>query len=296
MWTAVPHVKRCLLLHRRSNGNWTPAFAHGVDNPDAWARLVNDFPALARSRRARRFSSLDRYPQLTALGAGVPFFLVPFAWGEDVMALGAVQLDGIASDDIWEGFQVERKLVSIGLRRAFLYDLMSERSRHDGLTGALLRRPFLERVEEALRKRQRYKTSFSLALLDLDKFKAINDKFGHLAGDRVLAHLVQTARRLAVPGVTMGRLGGDEFVFLLEIPSFAETRAWLDRFQDEVRKHPLREGDADIPVAVSIGVAEATGEKVTLEDLFQRADRALYAAKKAGRDRMTVFTGAAGDI
>jgi diguanylate cyclase (GGDEF)-like protein len=190
---------------------------------------------------------------------------------------------------MWEGFHVERNLVSIGLRRAFLYDLMSERSRHDGLTGAFLRRPFMERVEEALRKHRRYQSPFTLALFDLDKFKSLNDRFGHLAGDRALVHLARTARALSVPGVTLGRLGGDEFAFLLEFPFFEDARAWAERFREEVRRKPPKEKDIDLPVTVSIGLAEAPSQRITVEELLQRADKALYAAKENGRNRVAVY-------
>ena len=290
MWSGIPHVRRCALFQRLRNGNWSPAFSHGVETPQAWASFVNDRPPLADARRTRRFLSGDRHPELAALGVGAPFLLLPFVWAEDVMALGAVELDASATEDVLEGFHVERKLVSIGLRRAFLYDLMSERSRHDGLTGVLLRRTFLERLEESLGKRQRYRTPFFLALFDLDRFKSLNDRFGHLAGDRALIHVARTAQRLAVPGVTLGRLGGDEFAFLLEFPVLDEARAWLERFRAEVRDRAPVEGNAPLPVSVSLGMAEAPAERISVEQILDRADQALFAAKQAGRDRTAVFS------
>jgi diguanylate cyclase (GGDEF)-like protein len=290
MWSGIPHVRRCALFQRLRNGNWSPAFSHGIEKPETWASFVNDRPSLADARRTRRFISTDRHAELSALGAGTPFLLLPFVWGEDVMALGAVELDAAATEDILEGFHVERKLVSIGLRRAFLYDLMSERSRHDGLTGVLLRRTFLERLEESLGKRQRYHTTFFLALFDLDRFKTLNDRFGHLAGDRALVHVARTAQRLAVPGVTLGRLGGDEFAFLLEFPILDEARAWVEKFRAEVRDHAPVEGNAALPVSVSLGLAEAPLERISVEQILERADQALFAAKQAGRDRTAVFS------
>jgi diguanylate cyclase (GGDEF)-like protein len=289
LWCGVPSVKRGALFQRRPNGNWAAVFAKGVDDPPSWARVLGDHPTIGHLRRVRRYNTGEGDSVLKKMGAVPPFVAVPFVWEEDMMALGLWEFDAPPPEEIFDGFGVERKLVSIGLRRAFLYDLMTERSRHDALTGAFLRRTFMERLEESLRRVQRYRTPISLALLDLDRFKALNDRWGHLVGDRALVHLAQTARRLATPGISMGRLGGDEFAFLFELPALDEARRWLESLAEALRLDPLREGGEEIPLSISVGLAPApVQERLLVEDLIRRADEALYAAKREGRGRIVL--------
>ena len=95
---------------------------------------------------------------------------------------------------------------------------------------------------------------------------------------------------MSVPGVTVGRLGGDEFALLLELPSFEDSRRWVERYHDEVRRTPQQEGSTSFYVTLSVGLAEAPPDRTAVDELLHRADRALYEAKAAGRDRVSVLT------
>lgn len=205
------------------------------------------------------------------------------------MALGYVEVSEELFREGESGFDTERRLASIGLRRAYLYDLMSERSRHDGLTGALLRRAFLERLQEAMRKSSRYRTSLFLAVLDLDHFKTINDTHGHPVGDRALLHAVRIIRERAEPGVTLGRLGGDEFAVILEMNSLDAAGAWMEGLRGDIASRPLREGDLEVRLSISAGVAPFFPDKPAQDIFLARADEALYRAKREGRDRVAVY-------
>ena len=143
------------------------------------------------------------------------------------------------------------------------------------------RRAFQAAVAGLLRRRRDEDAVFSLLLLDLDRFKAFNDRFGHVAGDkslRLAGHLLEAALR---PGDVAARYGGEEFAVLL--PGIDADRALL--VAERIRRDFHAAEWPDQPITISIGVAQArAGDEE--EGLVARADQALYAAKAAGRDRV----------
>jgi len=128
-----------------------------------------------------------------------------------------------------------------------------------------------------------------VAILDLDHFKQINDRFSHHIGDRVLVRVAELieAELTAIPAAFAARLGGEEFVLVLPGVGAAEAGEHLDRIRLRVRGHDWRTVAADLSVTVSIGVAQATGRS-TQADVLATADSALYIAKRAGRDRVVL--------
>lgn len=154
---------------------------------------------------------------------------------------------------------------------------MEHQSRTDVLTGLANRRAFMTRLED------RAGEPGSLVLLDLDYFKAVNDRFGHAAGDAVLADF---ARRLAAafePTGFAARIGGEEFAVLAAEPH-RDAVARAETFRATLTKTPMPFEGEDIVVTASIGVASGQGR--TPRDLYATADRALYLAKTRGRNRV----------
>lgn len=286
LWSEVPGVRRVVLFQRRPNGNWGVAFSRQESSADAWVHLLEAHPVLTQGKRLRKYSSLERFPFLKEHGVQPPFFLVPVAWGDDVMALGYVETSEAFFHEADAGFDTERKLVSIGLRRAYLYDLMSERSRHDGLTGALLRRTFMERLNEAVRKSLRYQTPLFISIFDIDHFKSVNDTHGHPAGDRALVQVARVVQDLAQPGVTLGRMGGDEFAVIMEMSSLDGALAWMEHVRKEISACVLKEGGKEVRLSISAGVASFFPDKLSPDTFLARADEALYRAKREGRNRV----------
>lgn len=289
MWKKRAGVKGCLILRKQLNGNWTTAFTDGHFNAQDWVRVLASYPSLARSRNIRRYTGSSRQLVLPGQPFGSTCLLVPFSWDKDILAMGIVEVEPPRLQDSTEGFNIERKLVSIGLRRADLYDLMTERSRFDALTGAFLRRSLTERLEDALRKSHRYNTPMFFALMDIDHFKTLNDRWGHLVGDKVLIHLAHVIRRLAHPGITLGRFGGDEFALILEMETVTEVFTWFERLRQAVAESPLRDREAMIRYTLSAGVSAYMPDRPPLSELMAQADHALYQAKKLGRDRIVLW-------
>ncbi len=157
----------------------------------------------------------------------------------------------------------------------------------DELTGIWNRRKFLELAEGEADRHVRYARPFSLMMLDLDDFKAVNDRFGHVSGDCALKQFTGVVGG-QIRGIDiLGRLGGEEFGIVLPETSLAEARVLGERICKALREHDIKLGDSSaIRVTVSIGVAEACPGHNSLDDVISMADTALYRAKAKGRDCM----------
>jgi len=161
----------------------------------------------------------------------------------------------------------------------------------DELTGALNRRRFLELTETEIERSNRYKRHLAVLMLDLDHFKSINDRFGHAAGDDALRHFTQICMANLRDMDVFARFGGEEFAALLPETPIDGARAVADRLRQAVEKADFRHNDAVVSLTVSIGVAEREAEDQATLAILTRADRALYAAKAAGRNRVALNTG-----
>jgi len=155
---------------------------------------------------------------------------------------------------------------------------------HDGLTGCVSYLAFRRALEAEAARARRYRRPFSLVIADLDSFKSINDTYGHDIGDAVLRGVAEAFRSGARTPDVVSRIGGDEFAVLLPETDTMRAEQVAQRLQLQVRM-------CDLPVAatVSYGTATWCGRGDDLEDVFRRADQALYAAKHAGRDRIGVW-------
>jgi len=160
----------------------------------------------------------------------------------------------------------------------------------DELTGLRNRRYFLQRLDEAIALAERTESALSVAIVDLDLFKTINDRFGHLVGDRALTGVAGELESNVRRGETLARVGGEEFAVLLPGTDASEALQAADRLRLAVRELRLELNHVDsIRLTASVGVASAVG-KTTAEVLLDAADRALYRAKANGRDRVSVAT------
>jgi diguanylate cyclase (GGDEF)-like protein len=169
-------------------------------------------------------------------------------------------------------------------RARFLRSLLDR----DGLTGLLTHTAFLERVRGAAGQAHRDSSKCpTLAILDLDRFKAVNDRFGHPVGDRVLATLAALLRRRVRQSDTVGRLGGEEFALLLEDLSREDALRLIDRVREEFSTlEHTAPGPSTFRVTFSGGVAELDPSRMDSRSWLEAADAALYAAKSGGRNRV----------
>jgi diguanylate cyclase (GGDEF)-like protein len=156
----------------------------------------------------------------------------------------------------------------------------------DELTGAFNRRHFLWELETEWNRSRNHGRSLALLMLDIDAFKSINDRFGHDAGDQVLAQVAVLCRTLKREADTVARIGGEEFAILLPETDLEEARSVAERLRHALAAQVLVAGAGTIAISVSIGVAVAHEEMRNQSDLMKCADEALYAAKRTGRNRV----------
>jgi diguanylate cyclase (GGDEF)-like protein/PAS domain S-box-containing protein len=175
------------------------------------------------------------------------------------------------------------------LRRIRLQDRLRHSSLHDSLTALPNRAHLHERLTEALDAAAQTRRPLALLFVDLDGFKAINDRLGHAVGDDVLAQVAERLRRLVRRDDTVARFGGDEFAIVCVEADVAAAVRVADRVRDAMRE-PLRGVPEGYPLTASIGVAlhEPHAGTVSAEDLVVAADGAMYRSKSEGRDRNSV--------
>jgi diguanylate cyclase len=164
-------------------------------------------------------------------------------------------------------------------------DRVSSQARHDPLTGALNRKGMDEAMDREVANVRRKETPLSVALLDIDNFKKLNDTLGHATGDVALAHLAKVARECMRPQDTLARYGGEEFVILLPDTPLDKGVAAMTRLQRELTKMFFLAGTEKAFITFSAGVAELRANEKGA-DAIKRADQAMYLAKRAGKNRV----------
>ncbi len=161
---------------------------------------------------------------------------------------------------------------------------LHELATHDGLTGCLSHHAFSDALESEGNRARRNGKAFSVVMADIDSFKKINDSNGHDVGDATLRAVAAALSGAARTADVTGRLGGDEFAVLLPETDHRQAHRVARRFQEAVRAAPTT-----VPVTVSFGTASWSGPSDLATEVLRRADRALYAAKDAGRDRLVAW-------
>ena len=159
---------------------------------------------------------------------------------------------------------------------------------HDGLTGLLTRRKTMQDMEQQLNLAHRHDDEISIAILDLDYFKQINDTYGHQAGDDILKGFASLARRTFRGTDILGRVGGEEFLFTFPHTSTEDACRLLSRFSLAVKQIPATIGRESISLSVSVGLVSGQYSQ-DISTLIAKADEALYDAKKSGRDQIKLY-------
>ena len=181
------------------------------------------------------------------------------------------------------------KLVSeLDQAHAQLHELIHR----DHLTELHNRRYFMQALHAEIEQARVHGTSFALAIVDIDNFKTINDRFGHLGGDEVLKHIAQACRYSVRDTDVVARIGGEEFAFLFRASSLDVAQELAQRLLIRIRELDIRLQDIPLPISVSIGMTSVAGATADLVNAMRLADNALYAAKSAGKDRLEIFASA----
>lgn len=161
-----------------------------------------------------------------------------------------------------------------------------ERSKayNDALTGVPNRMAFDERINEEYKRWQRYKNNLTLCLVDIDKFKSVNDTYGHKAGDIVLRTIAKKCASKVRKSDYFCRYGGEEFALILPETDLTAAVIVAETLRESIEQCSFQYGEENVTITISCGLAQVKG-KDSLDSLFKRADKALYQAKETGRNR-----------
>ncbi|MEO9170121.1 MAG: diguanylate cyclase, partial [Candidatus Baltobacteraceae bacterium] len=175
--------------------------------------------------------------------------------------------------------------ISAALERAAQNERIEQMAFNDALTGLPNRILFNDRIAHTMATARRYDRGFAVMYVDIDRFKSVNDGFGHATGDAVLVEVAKRLRATLRESDTVARLGGDEFVILQPIVDGPGNAADLARKLNVAMQQPVVAAGSPHDVRVSIGIALYPADAASIEGLMEAADRALYRAKHEGRDR-----------
>lgn len=202
-------------------------------------------------------------------------------------SLGILAMKGLAEKDI-ETFSILTDQLSLGLKRAQLYKRLEELAITDSTTLLFTRRYCLERLQEELARSIRRKLWLSFLMADIDHFKRYNDQFGHLVGDVVLRQVARIIKGELREIDLVGRYGGEEFLILLAQTDKQGAKLAAERIRQAVESQTIRAYDEKLGVTLSLGVATFPEDGGEAKELIDKADIALYRAKKQGRNRVCV--------
>ncbi len=302
---AIPAAERAQLCLVDSPGDkpgkvvisWTDPRICRIDRPEEPSHPVN---ALATGQ-ALLISDGQDEPLLRSILPDEDFrrtarsaIVAPLVRGDEFF--GALSLTSSWPSAFSDGSQ--RLLTSFAatataaMHNAILYSEIQDLATTDPLTGRFNRRTFFELGQREIERAGRFRRPLSAIMLDVDWFKAINDTYGHMAGDQVLIGIVDRCCQVIRHVDVLGRYGGDEFAILLPEADSRLAGEIANRIRQSVAGTPLRTDIGQIAASISIGIAESTPEIADLGLLLKQADEALYRSKQAGKDRVTIFASA----
>jgi diguanylate cyclase (GGDEF)-like protein len=274
---------------------------------DAWAMMRSDrqWQALAgtagenrreieRTRESLASRTLEGETRSTDPVTMEGNICIPMtAGGHAVGVLGLPENSGPFTEGRWRVLSATATLLGIALRNAQLFQELREHSLRDGLTGCFNRTHALEVLDVELRRARRSHLPVSLIMFDLDHFKEVNDRYGHLCGDAVLAAVGNRMRDVLRGSDLKCRYGGEEFLVLLPETPLEGAKRVADTLCRELSDLPIHWKDETLNISASFGVTVALPSEIDTEAIIGRADQALYHAKEQGRNCVRLSADAA---
>lgn len=200
-----------------------------------------------------------------------------------VLLVGSTQIDAYTSDQI-EMIEAIALQNSAAINNARLFEQVQEQAITDALTNLDNRRHFDMKIKNEIDRARRYQHNFSLIMMDIDHFKSVNDRYGHLAGDYILREIAKLSKGLLRKADSAFRYGGEEFMFLLPETKKEEAFPVAERIRQTIEDTQFVYKDTRISLTVSLGICDFQDEKKDPDALINSVDNALYEAKESGRN------------
>lgn len=231
------------------------------------------------------FSEVEKYPDLfQRLNVNSDTFMqFPLFVGERLSALLAIEG---ASRQSYSRLNMLISHIALEIRKVELYEKVQQLSIVDGLTDVYLRRYLLKRLTEEVDRSRRLDLRFSVGMVDVDHFKDCNDRYGHLVGDVVLSKIAERLRASVREVDLIARYGGEEFCIVLPETDKDPAVTVSERLRRSISSRPINAYGEKINITVSVGVATYPEDSSKVQGLIEKADMALYKAKRDGRDRV----------
>jgi diguanylate cyclase (GGDEF)-like protein len=280
-------VSRCLPRFAGDSGLWVLVTRQGVWHTLAIDPITEQEFSRDDLEQAATRTLLARMADAAAHSEGVlidGFLCFPLAVGTTIVGAMGVRQGATALDDsARRALGVAASLLSIAVRNVHLMVETRDVSVHDPLTGCLNRKPGIEALDAELRRAKRSSQPLSVLMLDVDRFKDINDAYGHQAGDLVLATIGRRLLHTLRGSDVKCRYGGDEFILILPDTPIQGAQQVANGLRKEIM-HAIEDGGHTLSCTVSIGITSVEPGETDVKALIDRADQALYRAKKAGRN------------
>jgi two-component system cell cycle response regulator len=292
-----------LLLRRKLErlGQWSVEFK-GLNNiEDAQRALINgaDADVVFLDYRLGATDGVEGIQRLRSAGVRLPLVLLT-GQGDERLAARSRRSgadDYLCKDDLNENALVESlRYVLEQYRKEQKRSKALREALVDGLTGMAVKEYFHRRAEEEFVRGRRYGSPLSFLLLDLDHFKAVNDTWGHFAGDSVLRETAREIRMCLRATDIAGRFGGEEFGVILPECDLAGALLTAERIREQVRDREISHDGQVIRVTLSGGVSAVDDSIASATHALQLADEALYRAKREGRNRICAAANQPGEL
>jgi len=261
----------CVLVQQGADWVALHGDTRGADDVVQWGSLAEQL--LANGLDGTPANQLDRH-------IGFPMIV----GGKTVGVLGVRPEGGAMAPDRRRIVEAAAALLAVSVKNSQLFREVRDNSIKDPLTGCFLRAHSLDVIDAELRRARRNQMPVSLIMFDLDHFKDVNDRYGHLCGDAVLAAVGKRMREVLRGSDLKCRYGGEEFLVLLPETPLHGARRVADTLRREIADRPIPWAGEGLTVTASFGLAQTMPGEVNVEAVIGRADQALYRAKDDGRN------------
>lgn len=248
-------------------------------NRDKFIKIFFEKPRetyLSAQADPKIFKDLEVADEAVTTLAGIPLL-------SEKKLVGILAMENLPKEDL-ERFTILAIQFALEIKKVLLYETVERLAITDSLTGLYVRRYFSERLGEEAQRSKRYKLKFALIMIDIDNFKNCNDTYGHLVGDVILRDMARIMRENTRQIDIIARYGGEEFSIVLPETAVEGAVLAAERIRKKIEEHEFRAYDEKLKITVSAGVSVYPADAQDAKTLIDKADAALYAAKKSGKN------------